>query len=59
MKYFSTCILEGTDPEPDGLEGLADVGVIEAALLVANSETPERQKDEVGAALDDLLRGLE
>lgn len=30
MKYFSDCILQGTDPEPNGLEGLADVRVIEA-----------------------------
>ncbi len=30
MKYFSQCILDGTDPEPDGYEGLADVRVIEA-----------------------------
>ena len=30
MKYFSNCIVEGTDPEPDGQEGLADVRVIEA-----------------------------
>ena len=29
MKYFSECILEGTEPEPDGQEGLADVKVIE------------------------------
>jgi len=32
MKYFSDCILNGTEPEPDGFEGLADVRVIEAAL---------------------------
>ena len=30
MKYFSSCILHGADPEPDGLEGLADLRVIEA-----------------------------
>ena len=30
MKYFSDCILNNTEPEPDGLEGLADVRVIEA-----------------------------
>ena len=29
MKYFSACILNGTDPEPDGEEGLADLRVIE------------------------------
>ncbi len=30
LKYFSACILENRDPEPDGMEGLADVRVIEA-----------------------------
>ena len=30
LKYFSDCILENRDPEPDGMEGLADVRVIEA-----------------------------
>ncbi len=30
MKYFSDCILEGREPEPGGLEGLADLRVIEA-----------------------------
>ena len=30
MKYFSDCILKGRDPEPNGLEGLSDVRVIEA-----------------------------
>ncbi len=30
LKYFSQCILDGQDPEPDGYEGLADVRVIEA-----------------------------
>ena len=33
--------------------------VMEAALLVANSEDPTRKKVEVGHALDDLLIGLE
>jgi AcrR family transcriptional regulator len=32
--------------------------VMEAALLVANSDNPARRKDEVGQALDDLLAGL-
>ena len=32
MKYFSECILENRDPEPDGYEGLADVRVMEAIL---------------------------
>ena len=32
MKYFSECILNGTEPEPDGQEGLADVRVAEAIM---------------------------
>lgn len=32
MKYFSNCILNGIDPEPDGYEGLADVRVMEAIV---------------------------
>jgi len=32
MKYFSECILNDAEPEPDGYEGLADVRVIEAIL---------------------------
>ena len=28
--YFSNCILDGQEPEPDGMEGLADVRVIRA-----------------------------
>jgi predicted dehydrogenase len=29
-KYFSQCIIDGIDPEPDGEEGWCDVRVIEA-----------------------------
>ena len=32
MKYFSDCILGGTEPEPDGEEGFADVRVLEGVL---------------------------
>jgi len=32
LKYFSDCILEDRDPEPDGEEGLADLAVIEAVV---------------------------
>ena len=31
LKYFSECVLEGKDPEPDGEEGLLDVRVLVAA----------------------------
>ncbi len=30
MKYFSDCILNGKEPEPDGEEGMLDVRVLEA-----------------------------
>jgi hypothetical protein len=29
-KYFSDCVLDNKDPEPDGEEGLCDVAVIKA-----------------------------
>ncbi len=32
MKYFSDCILNDTEPEPDGEEGFADVRVLEGVL---------------------------
>lgn len=32
MRYFSDCILNGTDPEPDAEEGFADLRVIEGIL---------------------------
>lgn len=37
MKYFSDCILNGTDPEPDGQEGYADVRVLEGILEAVKS----------------------
>jgi len=35
--YFSACILNGTDPEPSGEEGLADVRVIDALYRSAKA----------------------
>jgi glucose-fructose oxidoreductase len=32
LLYFSDCLLEGRNPEPDGMEGLADVRVIRALM---------------------------
>ena len=37
MKYFSDCILNGTNPEPDGEEGYADVRVLEGVLAALKS----------------------
>ena len=37
LRYFSECILNGKDPEPDGEEGLLDVRVIEAIYKSLNT----------------------
>jgi predicted dehydrogenase len=42
MKYFSDCILNDIDPEPDAEEGLADVRVLEA--IRRSLKTGEVQK---------------
>jgi predicted dehydrogenase len=42
LKYFSNCILEGTDPEPNAFEGLADVRVLEAIARSLKSGIPEK-----------------
>jgi predicted dehydrogenase len=40
IEYFSQCILDRTEPEPSGYEGLADVRVIEALLQSMRSGSP-------------------
>jgi hypothetical protein len=40
LLYFSKCILQGKDPEPSGIEGLIDVGIIRAAYQSAFSRKP-------------------
>lgn len=40
MKYFSDCILDGRDPEPDGEEGYADLRVLLAILEALRSKKP-------------------
>jgi Predicted dehydrogenases and related proteins len=40
LVYFSRCILEDREPEPGGLEGLADVRVMEAILESASARAP-------------------
>ncbi|WP_144114247.1 Gfo/Idh/MocA family protein [Paraburkholderia sp. BCC1886] len=40
MKYFSNCILTGTDPEPDAEEGYADVRVLEGIAQALKSGGP-------------------
>jgi predicted dehydrogenase len=41
MKYFSDCILNGTDPEPDAEEGYADVRVLEGILQALKTGAPQ------------------
>jgi predicted dehydrogenase len=40
LLYFSDCILKDRDPEPSGLEGLADLRVIEAMLRSIRTGRP-------------------
>ncbi len=42
LSYFSTCIREDREPEPNGQEGLADVTIIEALYESAASGRPVR-----------------
>ncbi|MDP1027893.1 Gfo/Idh/MocA family oxidoreductase [Sphingomonas sp. KR1UV-12] len=42
MRYFSACILEGRDPEPDGEEGIADLRVIEGIVRALKTGQPQK-----------------
>jgi hypothetical protein len=42
LVYFSKCILENGEPEPGGMEGLADVRVIHALLESQEKDKPVR-----------------
>jgi len=42
LKYFSACILNGDDPEPDAEEGLVDVQIIEGIFASLRSGKPEK-----------------
>lgn len=44
ISYFSDCVLSGREPEPSGLEGLADVRVISAIYRAAATGQPERME---------------
>lgn len=41
LKYFSDCILNDVDPEPDGEEGLADMRVLEGIMRALKSGTSQ------------------
>ena len=38
LVYFSDCVLKNKEPEPSGLEGLADVRIVEAIYESARSK---------------------
>ncbi|MBV9155143.1 MAG: Gfo/Idh/MocA family oxidoreductase [Acidobacteriaceae bacterium] len=40
LEYFSQCVLDNTDPEPSGYEGLADVRIVQALLESMRSGRP-------------------
>jgi len=40
LEYFSDCILRNRDPEPSGVEGLADIRVVQAILNSASARKP-------------------
>ncbi len=42
LKYFSDCILDGTDPEPDGEEGYADLVVLEGIIQAMQTGMPQK-----------------
>jgi predicted dehydrogenase len=40
LEYFSDCILRNRDPEPSGIEGLADIRIVRAILESASRRKP-------------------
>jgi predicted dehydrogenase len=42
LKYFSQCILDNEDPEPDGQEGLIDVLIVEGIMEALSSGKPQK-----------------
>jgi glucose-fructose oxidoreductase len=54
LVYFSGCVLSGRDPEPNGIEGWADVRVIEAAYTSAAERRPVRLVPFVSGPWPDL-----
>jgi len=40
LTYFSDCILKGREPEPSGVEGLADIRIVRAIMESARTQKP-------------------
>ncbi len=47
LQYFSNCILKNRDPEPSGLQGLADVKIIEALDRSIRTGAPVSLRGEI------------
>lgn len=58
LLYFSDCVLEGVEPEPSGIEGLADVRVVRALLESIRTGRPvslERFEKTLRPTLDQAM----
>jgi glucose-fructose oxidoreductase len=40
VEYFSQCILDNKQPEPDGYEGLADIRIVQALIESTRTRQP-------------------
>jgi glucose-fructose oxidoreductase len=45
IMYFSDCVLKNKEPEPSGLEGLADVAIVQAIYKSVRTGQPTELKD--------------
>lgn len=50
IEYFSECILNDTEPEPSGYEGMADIRIVEALLQSIRSSAPVKLEPHENAA---------
>lgn len=57
--YFSSCIIDGKEPEPSGMEGLADVRVLEAIIESSESGAPVRLEPFERARRPDMSQNIE
>jgi hypothetical protein len=48
MRYFSHCILNDVDPEPDGEEGFANVRILEAIIEALETGKPVKLESFTG-----------
>jgi predicted dehydrogenase len=58
LLYFSDCILNDTEPEPSGRDGLADVRIIDAILASAEDNRPVAVKPTDISARPHMKQGI-